>query len=326
MTLIILFLSFCATMFDVCRQYCQVIAEYLPTKVLEQSRIPMWQYFTALDKGAVQHGDPLWGFELGKQVDSAHYGLLGYLVESSSTLFEALDALLMFDKTVADIGVCQFSQANSHGCIVWQPYENNRHAILRNMTGWVAMVRKITGKTLSPHHVELTSHCTDTQLQRLVPWFGCKVSDKAIRNAITFDSEFLNLPILTKNELVNANLYPLIQDLQRAYNSGQSWLAKLQPTLHSCDLQLMSVSQLAHMTGTSARTLQRHLRLHGLSFSKLVEQERKRRFTLFCEVLNKQALSELLGYAEQASLNRAVRRWYGQSPSEYVAKKLQNMR
>ncbi len=286
----------------------------------------MAQYFAALDEGAKQQDDPLWGFELGKQVDSAHYGLLGYLVESSTTLLEAVDALLLFDKTVADIGVCQFSQSNRQACIAWQPYENNRQAILRNMTGWVAMVRKITGKTLYPHHVELTSHYTDMQVRRLASWFGCTVSDKAIRNAITFDSEFLNLAILTKNELVNANLYPLIQDLHRAYSSDQSWLAKLQPTLHSCDLQQMSVTQLADMTGTSARTLQRHLKSHGLSFSKLVEQERKRRFTLFCDVLSKQALSELLGYAEQASLNRAVRRWYGQSPSEYVRKKQQSTR
>ncbi|CAM4016568.1 AraC family transcriptional regulator [Pseudoalteromonas byunsanensis] len=312
-------------MFDVCRQYCQVIAEYLPANTLINNRISMAQYFAALDEGAKLHKDPLWGFELGKQVDSAHYGLLGYLVESSTTLLEALDALLMFDKTVADIGVCQFSQSNRQACIVWQPYENNRHAILRNMTGWVAMVRKITGKALYPHHVEFTSQCTDTQVQRLTSWFGCKVVDNATRNAIIFDSEFLNLPILTRNELVNANLYPLIKDLQRAHNSDQSWLAKLQPTLHSCDLQLMSVSQLAKMAGTSSRTLQRHLKLHGLSFSKLVEQERKRRFTLFCDVLNKQALSELLGYAEQASLNRAVRRWYGKSPSDYVRQKQQDM-
>ncbi|CAH9059456.1 hypothetical protein PSECIP111951_03108 [Pseudoalteromonas holothuriae] len=278
----------------------------------------MQQYFSALERGAEAKKDPLWGFELGKQITSAQYGLLGYLVESSSTLQEALDALLAFDKTVADIGVCQFSIVNNIACITWQPYENNQHAILRNMTAWIAMVRHITGKPLSADSIELNVNVSEPELQRLTTWFSCEIKGKAACNGIYFDAELLSHPILTKNEFVSANLYPAIQDLQRTYESPSNWLGQLQPTLHSCDLHDMSLLRLAKVLATSPRTLQRQLKSHDLSFSQLIEQERKRRFTQFCCVLNKQALSERLGYSEQASLNRAVKRWYGMSPSEYI--------
>ncbi|NOU52407.1 helix-turn-helix domain-containing protein [Pseudoalteromonas sp. JBTF-M23] len=305
-------------MFDVCPQYCQVLAEYLPSESKGLSRIPMHHYFAALEAGAKLNQDPLWGFELGKQINSAQYGLLGYLVESSAMLQQALDALLAFDKTVADIGICQFATHQGVASIAWQPYENNQHAILRNMTAWVAMVRHITGQPLSAHHVEFNLELTQSQNARLSNWYGCEVRDNATRNVIYFDAELLDMPILTRNELVNANLYPAIRDLQRAYEHNQSWFAKLQPSLHRCDLQDMSLTRLAQLLDTSPRTLQRQLKCYSVSFSQLLEQERKRRFTQFCQVLSKQALSELLGYAEQASLNRAVKRWYGVSPSEYV--------
>ncbi|BBN80807.1 transcriptional regulator [Pseudoalteromonas sp. A25] len=311
-------MSFRAIMFDICPQYCQALAEYLPRESAGLSRIPMQHYFAALEQGAKLNQDPLWGFELGKQINSAQYGLLGYLAESSATLQQALDALLAFDKTVADIGICQFVAQKKVASITWQPYENNQHAILRNMTAWVAMVRHMTGQELSPCRVEFNLVLTDSQRARLHDWYGCEVIANAISNTIHFTAQLLNMPILTRNELVNANLYPAIRDLQRAYESDQSWFAKLQPSLHRCDLQDMSLSRLAQLLGTSTRTLQRQLKRHGVSFSQLLEQERKRRFTQFCQVLHKHALSELLGYAEQASLNRAVKRWYGVSPSEYV--------
>jgi AraC-like DNA-binding protein len=80
----------------------------------------------------------------------------------------------------------------------------------------------------------------------------------------------------------------------------------------------MSLTSLATALAMSTRTLQRHLKSHELCFSDLLDRERKRRFAQFCAVMGKQALSDLLGYTEQASLNRAVKRWYGISPSAYV--------
>ena len=305
-------------MFDVCPQYCQCLADFLPAEILALDRVPMQHYFAALERGANYHVDPLWGFELGTKISSAQYGLLGYFVESSDNLQHALDALLTYDKTVADVGHCQFSLHEEVACIKWQPHENNKQAILRNMTAWVAMVRHITGQHLTPCHIEFNFVLTAKQKRRLELWYGCFVFDSRPDNTIYFDADLLALPILTRNELVNESLCLAIEDLQKAYETEHHWLNQLRPRLYSCDLYNMSLTSLAQELGTSERTLQRQLKRHSLSFSKLVEQERKRRFKQFCQVMNKQALSELLGYAEQASLNRAVKRWFDMSPSEYI--------
>ncbi|MEV8468417.1 helix-turn-helix domain-containing protein [Fluviibacterium sp. DFM31] len=79
-----------------------------------------------------------------------------------------------------------------------------------------------------------------------------------------------------------------------------------------------SVDRIAAAADLSPRTLRRRLRDEGVSFSDVVEQTRAR---IALERLRDDGvpslkdLSEELGYANQATLTRAVRRWTGQLPS-----------
>lgn len=78
-----------------------------------------------------------------------------------------------------------------------------------------------------------------------------------------------------------------------------------------------SIHRIASAVGTSRRSLQRGLSMEGTSFSAVVDEVRKR---IACSALSRgdPPLSELaarLGYADQATLTRAVRRWTGRTPS-----------
>ncbi len=79
-----------------------------------------------------------------------------------------------------------------------------------------------------------------------------------------------------------------------------------------------SVDQLAAAAGTSVRTLQRRLGQEGTSFSALLEDVRR---TVALQELSARGpsvgeIAAMLGYARQASLTRAVRRWTGKPPRE----------
>ncbi|MEQ8699403.1 MAG: AraC family transcriptional regulator [Bauldia litoralis] len=77
-----------------------------------------------------------------------------------------------------------------------------------------------------------------------------------------------------------------------------------------------SVDRLAAYAGMSIRTLQRRLDAEGTNFTILLDEVRKSRAldSLAAGGGALSALSEELGYARQASLTRAVRRWTGQAP------------
>jgi AraC-like DNA-binding protein len=79
-----------------------------------------------------------------------------------------------------------------------------------------------------------------------------------------------------------------------------------------------TVDQLAAAAGTSVRTLQRRLGQEGTSFSALLEDVRR---TVALQELSARGpsvgeIAAKLGYARQASLTRAVRRWTGKPPRE----------
>ncbi|GHE76850.1 AraC family transcriptional regulator [Thalassotalea profundi] len=305
-------------MSDVSREYCQVITDYISAEWKNSQRVPMNVYLKGLDDGAAAMQNSLWGFTLGQNITSAEYGLLGYLVESSGTLQSALEALLQFDKTVADIGQVQFNITGEIATLTWMPYFNNRHAVLRNMTAWIATVRRLTNKPLTPHCIYFQDNFNESELNTLTHWFGCEVKVLQNTNSITFNIALLAMPIVTRNELVNSHLLLATQEAKQLYTNNHGWLSELQPVLQSADLHTLTVSSLAELLCMSTRTLQRRLTEKSTNFSQLIDDERKRRFQQFSHKMRKQMLSDLLGYSEQASLNKAVKRWFNLSPSEYV--------
>lgn len=80
-----------------------------------------------------------------------------------------------------------------------------------------------------------------------------------------------------------------------------------------------SIGQLAAAAGTSVRTLQRWLLEEGTTFSALLEQVRKNRAMTRLTASNTtvSSVAAELGYAYQASLTRAMRRWTGAPPSRF---------
>ena len=87
--------------------------------------------------------------------------------------------------------------------------------------------------------------------------------------------------------------------------------------------RIRSVDEVARALRVSARTLKRKLAAEQTSFTDLVELERRERaFALLSKP--SLALDEIAGrlhYSNTASFSRAFRRWTGQAPGQYRARK-----
>lgn len=85
------------------------------------------------------------------------------------------------------------------------------------------------------------------------------------------------------------------------------------------DDRVPTIADLAAASGTSVRTLQRWLEAEGTSFSMLLEQVRKsralQRLSIGGDAIG--TVASELGYARQASLTRAMRRWTGSPPTRF---------
>jgi AraC-like DNA-binding protein len=80
-----------------------------------------------------------------------------------------------------------------------------------------------------------------------------------------------------------------------------------------------SLESIARQLAMSPRTLQRRLREHGVLFNDVLDELRFRAAKTYLaqrDVAGTE-VAYLLGFAEQSSLNRAFKRWSGQTPTEY---------
>jgi AraC-like DNA-binding protein len=283
-------------------------------------RIDYDLYESILDLGAELCQTPLFGFHLGKSIKSADFGALGYLVETSENLKQAIQSLMQFDTLVADIGQTQLLTSAKQSTITWQPFKNkNRQVILRNITAWVATVRLLIEEDLKPLSVGFSFHLNESELRELTCWFSCPVHALMESNSIVFPNEYFDLVLTSKNKQIFNELLRM-SELQLIELSRMKPI-KIQVTKllnHKPSLENISLQHVASSLNMSIRNIQKKLNLENTSYSQLLDQERKNRILY---LLNKVPLGQIatqLGFAEQASLNKAFKRWFNCSPRKFI--------
>ena len=283
-------------------------------------RISLNSYNALLDYAQNTLKDSLLGFNLGQQIRTADFGVLGYLIESSNNLESAIAALLNYDSLVADIGKTEFELKDSIAVIRWLPDPNcNPQVILRNMTAWVSVIRHLLKPDLSPSLISLTQLLPENDNKTLAHWFNCPVKTHTQYNQIVFPSDYLSLPFKTDNLSVNQSLKLVSEQQLSRFNSQQLLTEKvIHMLMAKIDLNNCNLIRTASVFNMTPRTLQRHLKQEKTAFADLLEAERKRRVLLYIGKYPLNIIASKLGFNDQSSFNRAFKRWYGSSPLYYL--------
>jgi len=165
-------------------------------------------------------------------------------------------------------------------------------------------------------HIEMTPH-PEFGLEHLRPWFGDAIHPTRRRTlSIHIDAGVIDTPFPSRARDRTAGKVPPGLASLRGDGTLKGSAAPL-----IADLLIEgtpTIEMLAELAGMSVRTLQRRLDMEGTSFSSLLDEVRRRIAVdrLASGKANVGTLSAELGYARQASLTRAVRRWTGQSPRQ----------
>ncbi|MBB1420503.1 AraC family transcriptional regulator ligand-binding domain-containing protein [Pseudoalteromonas sp. SG43-7] len=285
-------------------------------------RISLKSYNALLSYAQQMLNDSLFGFELGKQIRTADFGVLGYLIESSTNLASAITALLSYDSLVANIGRAEFEQQQTLCKVTWlADPQCSPQAVLRNMTAWVSVIRQLLNPQLSPSCVYFTARFSDSELQQLARWFNCPVKAGANFNQVEFPSSYLTLPFKTDNSQINAVLKQMSEQRLSQFKSQQLLTEKINHILMAKhDLQECTLIRTASVLNMTQRTLQRRLKKEHKTFAAVLEAERKRRLPLYINQYPLSTIAFMLGFNDQSSFNRAFKRWYNINPRDYIKK------
>ncbi|MFA0811568.1 AraC family transcriptional regulator [Microbulbifer epialgicus] len=125
--------------------------------------------------------------------------------------------------------------------------------------------------------------------------------------------------LLQPTEKCNPSLRPLLKSyIDELLQQGEVSLVKQVQQLIYClmPLKRCSLQEVANQLGMHKRTLQRRLRDRNLVFEDLLDRIRRERAEYYLS--GKQPpmsqISNMLGYREQSSFNRACYRWFGTTP------------
>lgn len=206
----------------------------------------------------------------------------------------------------------------SDGWVTSMKSDEALHFVQQYVAALVQMICSVAaGSHMCLKRVALVPH-PDTGLAHLRPWLDDRVFANDARTLdVALDNAVADLPFpaSARQEADRAALA-----VPEVLRQGRTLSADV-TTLLSAMLPFKrpSIARVAAAASTSVRTLRRRLHDEGSSFTTLLEQARANIALSRLEGDDPPLLKDLaaqLGYADQATLSRAVRRWTGKTPRD----------
>jgi AraC-like DNA-binding protein len=182
----------------------------------------------------------------------------------------------------------------------------------------LSFCRWVTNRDLRPLALELRFP-PPADLQPYQDAFKCPIRFNAPVNALLFARTDVSLPLPTAHPLL-AEVHERVasEHLQRLDPAQTCHRARAVIIRHLPDGEPRR-PKIAAILAMSERTLQRRLAAEGTSFQRLLDDTRRglAQHYLGQREISLADIAYLLGFSDQSSFFRAVRRWFGVSPRHY---------
>lgn len=290
---------------------------------LALERLPI-DHITRLWRSAVElTDDPGFGLKTGCLVGPASFNVVSFILQSASTLREAMEQVQKFHRLISDGGRFQIIGGDVQSWVVYHPQQGDLafspHQIEAVLAAVVSFSAWVTGSAFDPSKVQF-SHDRIGPLAhyrsvfRIDPDFKQTFSGLQVANALLdqalpqADVQLANLHL----EYARARLEALSQTPDFA-DGVRQWL------LVQLATGVPGRVAAARRFGLSDRVFARRLQSVGLSYTDLVDAARKDAACVAVAATHRPLgdIAHSLGFAEASSFNRAFKRWTGHTPGEW---------
>ena len=251
------------------------------------------------------------------------YRVIDFLATSAPTIGEALakvsdyfpiiNAVVRLPYMVGDREVTFGMEAPSRPATITRPYAEYTLAAVFLRT------RVATNQAFPLIRVEF-SHARPPDTREHERIFGCPVVFGADACRMTIARDVWDTPRTGSDpalfSVLETHAKMLLDQVPNPDDIVSRVREAIEAELRGGDPSLESIAKTLAM---SPRTLQRRLRDHGVLFNDVLDELRFRAAKSYLaqrDVAGTE-VAYLLGFAEQSSLNRAFKRWSGQTPSEF---------
>jgi len=291
-----------------------------------QFRITGQQFQSLIADLIAQDKTSLLGLYSGKHVQPGSYNILGYITMSCSSLKDAINKIIPYEKLVGDMGITTIEKEKGHTLICWhchydQP-EVRSHMIDNVLTSWCNYARWLANQDVSPIEVRLPhSKPKPNLVNEYEQEFGCPVIFNNRRSCIVISDDYLAAPLRQPDNALQQTLEShACHRIQELDESRSRLVPQVKAAIRLLLAQGVSRKEkVAEYLGMNERTLQRKLKKESVSYQQLLDQIRLQK----AETLLKQPqlslndIADSLGFSEARSFHRSFKNWTGMTPGEF---------
>ncbi|BBB27161.1 AraC family transcriptional regulator [Amphritea japonica] len=278
----------------------------------------------------VETGQEDIGLQVARYVCPTTFHALGFSLWASNSLLDALQRMVRFEVLLNDGCSLSLSQSGPDSLAFSMDIKESDHQPLVVAEGIdyflgaiVKMFRDMSDQSFSPLSVKF-SRIAPANPELWENYFQCPVSFGESSNTLELSAAQLNEQLPTGNSLLAEQNDKLVEDylqrLQMADLTGQvrNTLIDLMP------LGLTTLDAVATELNIVPRTLQYKLTQSGTTIQKLRDQIREELARKYLQH-SRQNITQIaysLGFSDPAHLNRAFKRWTGETPTAFRARHL----
>ena len=274
-----------------------------------------------------QSKDPLMYLKMSQLTFLSGYGIIGYLLESSPTLKDALQALSRYERLITNI----FSTRIEHqpGQVLWSfDCRTDDPVLVRHMIEFhigcgyffMLMVKEKRSKIVTAVHFQHAPPENMDYVEEYGKIFRCPVFFNQPESALILSPQALSLPLkqveFGLRDTIEAHADKKLSELETATSLIIQAKAQLRILLQTGN---PSREALAEKLGISSRHLGRQLQSEGSSYREIFDELR-------LEIADKQLresnktldeISRLLSFRDGQSFIRWFRQATGRTPGDY---------
>lgn len=262
--------------------------------------------------------DPLLGLHLGEELNPTILGMVGYLMQSSKTLYEAFIMLCKYNELFSTM--LKYSMEASGDIIIiyydpahlWhQQYpESARQSVEISMAGVVKLFKTLSGKRIYPIRVELGYPAREVNEYERV--FKTGIQFNSVRNSLAFRKRDMDLPVISYDKSLFELFTNTLDQKYKSLRDGESFSNRLkQMMLKDFKGRTLTIEIAASHQGMTVRTLQRKLEDEHTSYRDIINSLKKE----IAQSLMSQAefrigeVAEMLGYSDSSAFRKATKKW-----------------
>jgi len=289
----------------------------------DDALVPITEHDRMLDATAHELACPDLGLRLATSQDITILGPMAVAIEASSTVAQAVECASSFifvHSPALSIGV-EPDPRGVRGVVALTYRKDPRQSpyspqgIELGLALFHLVAASLIGERYGLRSVEIP-HPPLSPVSRYVEAFGAEVKFGGETPALRVHASTMDATFASANAAIHAMA---LEHLRSHENPTRTVAARVQLALAEVlGNSEPSLETAARLLQVQPRTLQRHLAQENTTFELVlddVRHEAARRYLTMTDLPMSQ-IAALVGFAEQSTLSRAVRRWEGQTPRE----------